>query len=87
MLLSLPDIPSPGIILSDSTRQVTHLTTEGQQITQIAFARGVPTKDIHNIIGKDSSGMTCTGRRNGPSALYYSSVHFRVEISNDQVSL
>jgi hypothetical protein len=39
---------------------------KGIQIIQIAFVRGEPTKDIHNIIDKDSS-MICTGRRNRPS--------------------
>jgi hypothetical protein len=40
---------------------------KGIQIIHTAFAR-VPTKDVHNIIDKDSS-MSDTGRRNGPSAL------------------
>ena len=40
---------------------------KGSQIIQNGITRE-PTEDIHNIIDKDSS-MTCTGRRNGPSAL------------------
>ena len=44
---------------------------KGIQIIHIVVVEGGPTKDVHNIIDKDSS-ETVTGRRNGPSALQLS---------------